>query len=86
MIRMEKESPLVSICIPMYNVSEYIEETLQRILKQSYKNMEIVVVDDYSIDNSYSLAKGYESDKLRVHKNLKKGGNAARNYAFEKSK
>jgi glycosyltransferase involved in cell wall biosynthesis len=79
-------NPLVSICIPMYNVSEYIEESLQRILKQSYKNIEIVVIDDHSTDESYSLAKAFESDSLRVYKNCKKGGNAARNYAFEKSK
>jgi glycosyltransferase involved in cell wall biosynthesis len=81
-----KASPLVTICIPMYNVSDYIEETLQRILKQSYENIEIIVVDDYSTDASYSLAKMFESDRLRVYKNNKKGGNAARNYAFEKAK
>jgi glycosyltransferase involved in cell wall biosynthesis len=86
MISIEQETPLVSICIPMYNVSEYIEETLQRILKQSYKNIEIVVVDDHSTDRSYSLARAFESDSLRVYKNSKKGGNSARNYAFEKSK
>ena len=78
-------TPLVSICIPMYNVSEYIEETLHRILKQSYENIEIVIVDDHSTDGSYSLAKAYESDKVKVYQNIKKGGNAARNYAFEMS-
>lgn len=78
-------TPLVSICIPMYNVSEYIEETLQQILKQSYENIEIVVVDDHSTDESYSLAKAFESDKVKVYQNIKKGGNTARNYAFEKS-
>jgi glycosyltransferase involved in cell wall biosynthesis len=78
--------PLVSICIPLFNAAEYIEETLERILKQSYKNIEIVVIDDHSTDESYSLAKAFEADSLRVYKNCKKGGNAARNYAFEKSK
>lgn len=81
-----KTTPLVSICIPMYNVSDYIEETLQRILKQSYKNIEIIVVDDHSTDASYLLAKMFESDRLKVYKNGKKGGNAARNFAFEMSK
>jgi glycosyltransferase involved in cell wall biosynthesis len=77
--------PLVSICIPLFNAAEYIEETLERILKQSYKNIEIVVIDDHSTDESYSRAKAFESDSIRVYKNIKKGGNAARNYAFEKS-
>ena len=81
----DKITPLVSICIPMYNGSEYIEETLQRILKQSYENIEIVVVDDHSTDDSYALAKAFVSDKIKVYQNIKKGGNAARNYAFEMS-
>ena len=42
------KTPLVSICIPLYNASEYIHETLTRILNQTYKNIEVVVVDDYS--------------------------------------
>jgi glycosyltransferase involved in cell wall biosynthesis len=86
MTKTEIKTPLVSVCIPMYNVSEYIEETLQRILKQSYENIEIVVVDDHSTDTSYAMAKSFESDIVKVYKNNKKGGNAARNYAFEKAK
>ena len=85
MIESEKNSPLVSICIPMHNVAEYIEETLQKILKQTYKNIEVVIVDDHSTDNSYELVKKYYSNKVKLFKNVSKGGNAARNYAFKKS-
>tara|TARA_R110000868_G_scaffold9301_5_gene46708 strand:+ start:1858 stop:2943 length:1086 start_codon:yes stop_codon:yes gene_type:complete len=80
------KTPLVSICIPLYNASEYIHETLTRILNQTYKNIEVVVVDDYSTDESYTIAKTFESNKIRVLKNKKKGGNAARNFAFQNSK
>ncbi|GAA4816948.1 glycosyltransferase family 2 protein [Litoribaculum gwangyangense] len=85
MVESNYSSPLVSVCIPMYNVSEYIEETLQKILKQSYQNIEVVIVDDHSTDDSYQKAQKFESKKVKVFKNKKKGGNAARNLAFEKS-
>ena len=78
--------PIVSICIPMYNVAEYIEDTIEKILQQTYGNIEIIIVDDHSTDDSYILAKKFESEKVRLFKNLKKGGNAARNYAFENSR
>lgn len=87
MIEIDKNTtPLVSICIPMYNVAEYIEETLKQALNQSYDNIEIIIVDDNSTDNSYEIASRFKSDKVRLFKNLNKGGNAARNYAFKKSK
>lgn len=78
-------NPLVSVCIPMYNVEEYIEETLQKILKQTYKNIEVIIVDDYSTDNSYTLAQKFVSGNVKLFKNKNKGGNAARNFAFKKS-
>lgn len=86
MVSYLKNLPLVSVCIPLYNAVEYIEETLERILKQSYTNIEIVVIDDHSADDSYAVAKSFESDKLKVYRNIKKGGNSARNYAFKKSR
>lgn len=85
MVKLKKNSPLVSVCIPMYNVSEYIEETLQKVLKQSYKNIEVVIVDDHSTDDTYEIAQKFKSDNVKLFKNEKKGGNAARNLAFEKS-
>lgn len=83
----EKEinKPLVSVCIPMYNVAEYIKETMDQISKQSYKNIEIVLVDDHSKDDSYAIAEKYVSDTVKLYRNPKKGGNSARNFAFEKS-
>ncbi|GAB1858093.1 glycosyltransferase [Flavobacteriaceae bacterium MHTCC 0001] len=85
MIEKTQNTPLVSICIPMYNVAEYIEETLRRVLEQSYENIEIIIVDDHSTDNSYRLAKKFQSEKVKLFKNERKGGNAARNFAFKLS-
>ncbi len=49
----------VSIIIPMYNSALTIINSLESIINQSYKNYEIIVVDDGSIDNSYNLVKEY---------------------------
>jgi glycosyltransferase involved in cell wall biosynthesis len=77
--------PLVSILIPLYNSEKYITETIQSCLNQTYKNIEVIIVDDGSTDNSYQVAKSYESDILKVYKQENAGACRARNYAFELS-
>lgn len=75
---------LVSILIPLYNAEQYIEETITRALQQTYSNIELVIVDDHSTDNSLKIAQKYASKIVHIYSNPKKGGNSARNYAFEK--
>ena len=67
------DNPLVSILIPLYNDEEYIGGLLEWCLRQPYKNIEVVVVDDHSTDNSYKIAKNYECDRIHVLVNPKKG-------------
>ena len=81
----ETASPLVSILIPLYNAEEYIGSLLEWCLRQPYKNIEVVVVDDHSTDHSLSIAKRYESDRIHVLTNPSKGAQSARNYAFAHS-
>ena len=52
MFRLNKSDPVVSIIIPVYNVQDYLSECLDSILNQTYKNIEIVAVDDGSQDKS----------------------------------
>lgn len=77
-------NPLVSILIPLYNAEQYIEETITKALEQTYSNIELIIVDDHSTDNSLKIAQKYASEKVHIYCNPKKGGNSARNYAFEK--
>ncbi len=77
---------MISILIPLYNAENYIADTIDRCLKQTYKDIEIVVVDDHSTDSSLSIARKYQGDRVRVLENPGKGGNAARNHAFRMSK
>lgn len=79
-----ENSPLVSILIPLYNAEQYVEETITRALQQTYPHIELVIVDDHSTDNSLKIAQRYSSENVHIYSNSKKGGNSARNYAFEK--
>ena len=48
---MDEKKPLISIIVPVYNVEDYIEECLESLVKQTYKNLEIILIDDGSTDN-----------------------------------
>ena len=55
-------TPLISIIIPAYNVESYIEETILSVKNQTLSNWELIVVDDGSTDNTYSvICKAVES-------------------------
>ncbi len=61
--------PLVSVCIPAYNNADYILETINCILSQSYKNIELIVVDDASSDNTVDVVKTVNDKRLKVYSN-----------------
>lgn len=79
-------NPLVSILVPLYNAESYIEETITRVLNQTYPNIELIIVDDHSTDNSLDVAKKHSSNRVHIYTNPNKGGNSARNYAFDMCK
>ena len=58
--------PKVSIIVPFYNTSKYFNELMDRLLGQSYKNIEVLLINDGSTDNSLDLALKYEKKDKRV--------------------
>ena len=82
------ESGLVSIIMPSYNTGKYIAETINSVLEQTYKNWELLIVDDDSKDNTDEVIKPYLSDKrVRLIKNSKNRGAAiSRNRALKEAK
>lgn len=81
-------NPLVSICIPAYNCAEYIGPCLQSIVNQSYHNIEIIIVNDGSTDNSSAVIQTWcnTDARIRLIKQENKGAAAARNIAFRESR
>lgn len=79
--------PLVSILIPLYNTEKNIVETLESCIHQTYKNIEVIVVDDGSKDNSLKVAKDYAltHPQIKVIAQQNGGGCKARNTAFANS-
>lgn len=85
------KNDIVSIIIPVYNSSEYIEETLNSVVKQTYKNLEIIIIDDCSIDNSEEILqnfiKKHQKINIRYYKQKENKGVAnARNKALNLAK
>lgn len=83
------DNSLVSVIIPVYNASNYIGRTIESVLNQTYKKIEIVLVDDYSTDNSRQIIEQYaaEFDNIVYHLQKENGGAAvARNTALEIAK
>ncbi|MCD9189480.1 MAG: glycosyltransferase [Pyrinomonadaceae bacterium] len=70
--------PKVSVIIPNYNYANYIAKTIDSVLAQTYKNLEIIVIDDGSKDNSLEILEGY-GEKIKVLKQQNQGVSMARN-------
>ncbi|MFV7234931.1 glycosyltransferase [Flavobacterium sp. ZB4R12] len=56
---MMNELPLVSICIPTYNSEKYIDKMLSTVINQTYKNIEVIISDNFSTDNTFQLLQAY---------------------------
>lgn len=83
------ENDLVSIVTPVYNAEKYISDTIESVLDQTYKNFELLLIDDHSTDNSYKIIKNYESDDSRIRvlqTEINSGAAVARNTGIENAK
>lgn len=81
--------PLVSIVTPCYNSENYISETIESVINQTYSNWEMIIVDDISFDNSIEIIKKYceKDSRIKYYILEEKGGaSLARNKAIRESK
>jgi glycosyltransferase involved in cell wall biosynthesis len=74
--------PLVSILIPAYNSQEWIADTLETAVGQTWPRKEIIIVDDGSKDNTLAIAKQFESSSVKILSQKNQGAAAARNQAL----
>ena len=83
-----KLQPLISVVIPAYNAEQFLDETLESVLSQTYENWECIIVNDGSTDNTESVAKKWcEKDSRFRLTNKENGGlSSARNWGIKESK
>jgi hypothetical protein len=80
-----RTEPLVSVIIPNYNYANYIQDSIASVINQSYRNVEIIVVDDGSTDNSVEVIEKYGNSVTLIQKE-NSGVSAARNSGMRVAK
>lgn len=77
----------ISIIVPIYNVEKYLENCVESLIRQTYRNIEIILVNDGSTDSSGKICDVYlaKDDRIKVFHKKNGGLSDARNYGFERS-
>ncbi len=80
--------PLISVIVPVYNVEQFVERCVKSLIQQTYKNIEIIIVDDGATDNSGNIceALAQTDDRILVFHKANGGLSDARNYGVERSR
>lgn len=83
-----QEPVLVSVIVPIYNIVEWLPRCVDSIRRQTYRNLEIILVDDGSTDNSGAMAEKFalEDKRVRVFHKENGGVSSARNLGIEKAR
>lgn len=76
----------VSVIIPVYNAANYLRESIESVLCQTYSDLEIIIVNDGSTDNSLEIAESYQNDsRVKIISSKNKGAATARNIGIRNS-
>ncbi len=68
------ENPLISVCIPVYNCEDYIKFAIDSVLGQTFREFELIVIDNFSTDRTLAIARQYADKRLRIIENKKNIG------------
>lgn len=73
--------PLISVIVPVYNAQDYVERCVRSLMKQTYQNLEIILIDDGSTDDSLDICGKLkmEDGRIRVFSQPNRGVGAVRN-------
>ena len=77
---------LISVVVPIYNVEAYLKECIDSIVAQTYRDIEIILVDDGSTDHCGQICDSYQDSRIRVFHNENYGLSATRNFGIKKSR
>ncbi len=74
---------LVSVILPVYNGEQFVARAIESVLNQTYKELELIVVDDGSSDNSLDVVQSYADSRLKVLTKENGGPASARNFGIQ---
>lgn len=78
--------PDISIIVPIYNAENYLDKCIESLLNQTKKEIEIILINDGSTDNSEKIIKSYKDKRIKYFKNENQGIGKTRNFGIEKAK
>ncbi|MEJ2618564.1 MAG: glycosyltransferase family 2 protein, partial [Ignavibacteriaceae bacterium] len=82
-----KENPFISVVIPTYNRAGLLKKAVESVLAQTYRNIEVVIVDDGSTDNTKEVIRSFNDNRIVfIEHSNNRGGTAARNTGIKSSK
>jgi glycosyltransferase involved in cell wall biosynthesis len=78
------DRPLISVVLPTYNREKYIKRAMDSVLRQTYENVELIIVDDKSTDNTIAVASAYRDERVKLIRHRENlGCSAARNTGID---
>ena len=85
--RLQRELPTLSIVIPVYNAADHVADCLKSVLKQEYRNIDVVIIDDGSKDDSLAIVRRYAAadGRITLLTQPNAGASAARNAAIDRA-
>ena len=60
------DSPKVSVIVPVYQAEKYISETISSVLKQTWQDFELLIIDDESKDRSIEVCRGFSDSRIKI--------------------
>ena len=83
---MNASNEKISVIIPTYNQADLLKKAIQSVLNQTYKNWELIIINNYSTDNTEEIVENFEDQRIKIF-NFKNNGviAASRNYGLNKS-
>ena len=76
-------SPLISVVIPTYNRCDLLAEALRSVVAQSYRNWELLVIDDGSTESVEATVKSFLDQRITYHRQMNQEGSVARNLGIQ---
>ena len=83
--QIKKDSALISVIVPVYKSEKYLAQCLENLIYQTYRHLEIIIIDDGSPDDSWKIAEEYQQKDIRIRfvRQANAGAAAARNKGLE---